>query len=84
VIAFNPMMPSNVKLISYLPALPPAGRADSFQQPSSLTVGCRSGLLIRSPHSQSIVGCASRSYESARRCSDDNRGFSGRLIDIYA
>ncbi|MGD8951480.1 MAG: hypothetical protein PVG62_12095 [Desulfobacterales bacterium] len=78
------MMPPNVKLISYLPALPPAGRTDSSCQPPPLAVNRRSGLSIRSSYPQGIIGCASRSYESARHCSDDNRGVSGRLIDIYA
>ncbi|MGA9536790.1 MAG: hypothetical protein WBR24_12845 [Desulfobacterales bacterium] len=78
------MAPSNVKLLSYLPALPPARRTDSSHQPSSLAVGHRSGLLIRSLHPQGITGCASRGYESARHCSDGDRVISGRLIDIYA
>jgi len=82
--AFNPMVPSNVKLIPYLPALPPACRTDSSHRPPSLAVGRRGGLLIRSPYSQGIIGCASRSYESARHCDDDSRVVSGRLIDIYA
>ncbi|MGB5617614.1 MAG: hypothetical protein WBM78_12290 [Desulfobacterales bacterium] len=78
------MMPSNVKLIPYLPVLPPACRTDSSHQAPSLAVGRRSGLLIRSRYPRGIIGCASRSYESARHCSDDNRVVSGRLIDIYA
>jgi hypothetical protein len=82
--AFNPMMPSNVKLLPYLPVLHPACRTNSSHQPPSLAVVRRSGLLIRSPQAQGIIGCASRSYESARRCSDDNGVVSGRLIDIYA
>jgi len=77
--AYNPMVPSNVKLIPYLPALPPACRTDSSHRPPSIAVGRRSGLLIRSPYSQGIIGCASRSYESARHCDDDSRVVSGRL-----
>ncbi|MEJ2473811.1 MAG: hypothetical protein P8Y74_07990 [Desulfobacterales bacterium] len=78
------MMPSNVKLLPYFPVRHPACRTDSSHQPPSPAVGRRSGLAIRSPHLQGIIGCASRSYESARHCSDDNRVVSGRLIDIYA
>jgi hypothetical protein len=82
--AFNPMMPPNVKLLPYLPALHPACRTDSSRQPSSPAVGCRSGLLIRSPYPHGLIGCAGRSYETARHCNDDNGVVSGRLIDIYA
>jgi hypothetical protein len=82
--AFNPMMPSNVKLLPYLPAYPPACHTVLSHQPPSLAVGRRSGLAIRSPDPQGIIGCASRSYEFARHCGDDKRVVSGRLIDIYA
>jgi hypothetical protein len=81
--AFNPMMPSNVKLLPYLPVRHPACRTDSSHQPSPPAAGCRSGLTIRSPYSHGIGGCAPRAYESARHCSDDDRVVSGRLIDIY-
>ncbi|MGB5423512.1 MAG: hypothetical protein WBN03_15220 [Desulfobacterales bacterium] len=78
------MIPSNVKLLPYLPALHPACRTDSSHQPPSSAVGRRSRLSIRSPYPQGIIGCASRAYESTRYCNDDNRAVSGRLIDIYA
>jgi len=82
--ALNPMMPSNVKLIPYLPTRYPACRTDLSRQPPSLAVCCRSGLSNQSPHPQGIIDYASRSYESACHCGDDNRVVSGRLIDTYA